>query len=89
MSNQSEEGTEVGVPDEALPDDLVPGEDNPLAEGLPAGEKPHDVLEDGKEAHVEGEQPPEDPDEAGDSGDSDGSGDSDSPDDSAESSDQD
>jgi hypothetical protein len=50
MSNQSDEGRQVGIPDEALPPDLVPEEDNPLAEGLPAGEKPHDLLEEGKDA---------------------------------------
>ena len=50
MSNRSEEGKQVGIPDEALPADLVPDEDNPLAEGLPAGEAPHDLLTDGKDA---------------------------------------
>ncbi|MCL2542948.1 MAG: hypothetical protein FWE71_10890 [Nocardioidaceae bacterium] len=39
MSESNSASTEVGtVPDEDLPDDLVPGEDNPLAEGLPPGE---------------------------------------------------
>ena len=30
----------LGISDDQLPDDLVPGEDNPLAEGLPPGEAP-------------------------------------------------
>lgn len=38
MSEPQNEKTDVGIPDEALPDDLVPSEDNPLAEGLPVGE---------------------------------------------------
>jgi hypothetical protein len=37
---------EVGIPDEALPADLVPGQDNPLAEGLPAGETAEGLLDD-------------------------------------------
>lgn len=35
------------IPDEQLPPDLVAGEDNPLAEGLPDGEG-GDLLEGGK-----------------------------------------
>ena len=30
----------LGISDDQLPEDLVPGEDNPLAEGLPPGEAP-------------------------------------------------
>ena len=47
MSNSEEE---TGIPDEQLPDDLVPSEDNPLAEGLDDGESAGDLLEEGKDA---------------------------------------
>lgn len=41
----------TGITDDQLPDDLVPGEDNPLAEGLPPGEAPdEDLLTSGKGA---------------------------------------
>jgi hypothetical protein len=52
MSN-SEEETETGITDEQLPDDLVPSEDNPLAEGLPDGESAGDLLEEGKGSESE------------------------------------
>jgi hypothetical protein len=52
MSN-SEEETETGITDEQLPDDLVPSEDNPLAEGLPDGESADDLLEEGKGSESE------------------------------------
>lgn len=45
-----EDESPVGIEDEALPDDLVPGEDNPLAEGLEPGETVGDLFEDGKPA---------------------------------------
>lgn len=45
-SQPASEAEEGSVPDEALPDDLVPGEDNPLAQGLPAGETVEGMLED-------------------------------------------
>lgn len=35
----------MGIPDEALPEDLVAGEDNPLAEGLPPGETAEGLLD--------------------------------------------
>ncbi len=47
MSNSEEE---TGISDEQLPDDLVPSEDNPLAEGLDDGESAGDLLEEGKDA---------------------------------------
>ena len=50
MSNNSEEETGTGITDDQLPDDLVPSEDNPLAEGLDAGESAGDLLEEGKDA---------------------------------------
>ena len=37
----------TGISDDQLPPDLVPGEDTPLAEGLPDGEG-SEVLEGGK-----------------------------------------
>ena len=46
MSQQNEESKQVGIPDEALPADLVPSEENPLAEGLPAGETAEGLLDD-------------------------------------------
>lgn len=49
MSESESEQTTSGVPDEQLPPDLVPGEDNPLAEGLPDGEGA-ELLEGGKTA---------------------------------------
>lgn len=45
--NQPESEPTIGVSDDQLPPDLVPGEDNPLAEGLPDGEG-SEVLEGGK-----------------------------------------
>ena len=54
MSNSSEEHEGGhGIEDEDLPDDLRPGEDNPLAEGLEDGETagdtaPGELLEEGK-----------------------------------------
>ena len=48
MSESPQEPT--GVDDEQLPDDLVPGDDNPLAEPLEDGESAGDLLEEGKPA---------------------------------------
>ena len=46
MSENENETREFGtVPDEDLPEDLVPREDNPLAEGLPPGETPESLRE--------------------------------------------
>ena len=50
MSNNSEEEAGTGITDDQLPDDLVPSEDNPLAEGLDDGESAGDLLEEGKDA---------------------------------------
>jgi hypothetical protein len=47
MSSSSDEG----ISDDQLPQDLVPSEDNPLAEGLDPDEVPDDVdLLEGKDA---------------------------------------
>jgi len=45
-----ENETVTGISDDQLPDDLVPGEDNPLAEGLEPGESPGDLLGGGRPA---------------------------------------
>jgi hypothetical protein len=54
MSNASDEdataGPDIGISDDQLPEDLVPSEDNPLAEGLGDGESPGDLLHDGRTA---------------------------------------
>ncbi len=47
----SSQDSEIGISDDALPEDLVPGEENPLAEGLGDGESVDDLLEDGKPAN--------------------------------------
>ncbi len=41
---------QTGISDDQLPDDLVPGDDNPLAEPLADGESAGDLLEEGKPA---------------------------------------
>lgn len=50
MSERNEESKQVGIPDEQLPDDLVPGDDNPLAEGLPDGETVEGLLDESDES---------------------------------------
>ena len=62
MSNSEEE---MGIPDEQLPDDLQPGEDNPLAEGLDDGESAGDLLEEGKGAEGDDEGEQADTDDSG------------------------
>jgi hypothetical protein len=64
MSNSEEENsTDLGIDDEQLPDDLVPGEDNPLAEGLDDGETVDDLLDGGKTAEQSSDEG-DDPDAA-------------------------
>lgn len=53
MSEQRDEQDETGISDDQLPEDLQPGEDNPLAEGLDDNEtagdlEPGELLEEGK-----------------------------------------
>jgi hypothetical protein len=48
MSENESEQDETGISDDQLPDDLVPDEDNPLAEGLDDGETVDDLLDGGK-----------------------------------------
>lgn len=47
MSEHDEEPT-TGIDDSALPEDLVPSDDNPLAKGLDDGETVDDLLDSGK-----------------------------------------
>jgi len=54
MSNSSDERRGHGIEDEDLPEDVRPGDDNPLARGLDDAEtagdlKPGELLEEGKE----------------------------------------
>jgi hypothetical protein len=53
MTNSSDEHEGLGIRDDQLPEDLQPGDDNPLAEGLDAGETagdigPGELLKEGK-----------------------------------------
>jgi len=64
--SESENEPEVGISDDALPDDLVPSDDNPLAEGLEDGETVEGLMTGGKDAS-------ENEDADGDDGESDGS----------------
>lgn len=59
----SEHENEPGIPDENLPEDLVPSDDNPLAEGLEPGETVDDLMSGGKTADQD------DADDADDAGD--------------------
>jgi len=58
------EHVHIDIPDDELPEDLRPTDDNPLAKGLPPGEGVAGLLEEGKHA-VEDD---EDDADAGDSG---------------------
>jgi hypothetical protein len=74
MSNSSDEQGGHGIDDDQLPEDLRPGADNPLADGLEDAEtagdlKPGELLEEGKSADQDsGDDDDEDEaeDEAGD-----------------------
>lgn len=71
---ESQDESQVGIGDDALPEDLQPGEDNPLAEGLDDGETVDDLLSGGKDAEqLEDESADEKPDESEGSEDSDDS----------------
>jgi hypothetical protein len=52
MSNSEEETStdRLGIDDEQLPEDLQPGDDNPLAGGLDDGETVDGLLDGGKRA---------------------------------------
>lgn len=58
-STESTTETTTGISDDQLPEDLVPGEDNPLAEGLEPGESAGDLFEDGKHAEQDQDDTPE------------------------------
>lgn len=66
MSENKDEKTDnsgIGISDDQLPEDLVPSEDNPLAEGLPDGETVDDDLlsEEKRADDADDEQPDDDP----------------------------
>lgn len=48
MSNPDETTPDLGIDDDQLPDDLVASDDNPLAEGLEAGDTVDGLLTEGK-----------------------------------------
>ncbi|WP_341926094.1 hypothetical protein [Nocardioides psychrotolerans] len=48
--SESENEPDIGIGDDQLPEDLQPGEDNPLAEGLDDDETVDDLLTGGKTA---------------------------------------
>lgn len=48
--SESQDENRTDVSDDRLPEDLVPGDDNPLAEPLPDGESAGDLLNEGKPA---------------------------------------
>ena len=58
--SQPDERPRTDVPDEDLPPDLVPADDNPLAEGLPAGETVEGLLEPDEDENEDEEQVEED-----------------------------
>ncbi len=63
MSNsENEKSDDLGIDDEQLPDDLVPGDDNPLAEGLEDGETVEDLMDGGKPVERSGDDESDDPD---------------------------
>ena len=62
MSGNDEEPT-TGIDDSALPEDLVPSDDNPLAKGLDDGETVDDLLDSGKPVEDSADEPD---DETGD-----------------------
>ncbi len=57
-NDESKDNSGIGISDDQLPEDLVPSEDNPLAEGLPDGETVDDVrAEEGRADSAEDKQP--------------------------------
>ena len=67
MTNSSDEPEGHGIEDDQLPEDVRPGDDNPLAEGLDAGETagdndPGELLEEGKTPDGQDDDPDDDPD---------------------------
>lgn len=62
--SESENEPEIGIGDDQLPEDLQPGEDNPLAEGLDDGETVDDLLTGGKGAEESPEASADDREES-------------------------
>ena len=60
MSGNDEEPT-TGIDDTALPEDLVPSDDNPLAKGLDDGETVDDLLDSGKPVEDSADEPGDEP----------------------------
>lgn len=66
MSNsENEKSDDLGIDDEQLPDDLVPDDDNPLAEGLEDGETVDDLMDGGKPVERSGDDESDEPDSEG------------------------
>lgn len=65
--SESHDDPQVGIDDDQLPEDLQPGEDNPLAEGLDDGETVDDLLSGGKDAEQLDADSPDDSEESDDS----------------------
>jgi hypothetical protein len=64
-SSEEDEGSQVGISDDKLPEDLRPSDDNPLAKELDdagtAGDlEPGELLEEGKTPDQWDEEKPED-----------------------------
>lgn len=57
MSDHENDSSGPGIGDDQLPEDLVPSEDNPLAEGLEPDQVPEDLdlLGEGKHAEQSGD----------------------------------
>jgi hypothetical protein len=57
MSESESENTDTGIGDEQLPEDLQPGEDNPLAQAPDEEELPDDLdVLAGKDAETSGDE---------------------------------
>jgi hypothetical protein len=67
--DENKDNSGIGISDDQLPEDLVPSEDNPLAEGLPDGETVDDLRGDGKRADSADDNQPADDDSSADSAD--------------------
>jgi len=67
QSNDKSGDDAVGISDEQLPDDLVPSEDNPLAEPLSEDEAPDDMDELDMMGGGSGDDSDEDADDEGSS----------------------
>jgi hypothetical protein len=57
----SQDGPQVGIGDDQLPEDLQPGDDNPLADGLDDGETVDDLMTGGKDAEQLADETPDEP----------------------------